>query len=299
MRILIADDDPVSRRLLEATLVRLGHEVVAVSDGTAAIEELLAPAGPRFAILDWMMPGTDGLGVCSEIRTRARDYVYVIVLTARDRHEDMVAALDGGVDDFLTKPLDQVELRARLRSGQRVLDLQERLLRTQEALRHQASHDPLTGLGNRRMILEELTSELARAGREHRAVSIAIGDLDHFKQINDTLGHAAGDLVLQTAAACLQSVLRSFEAVGRIGGEEFLLLFPGCEQSEAMQIAERARTAVAAARIEGPSGPISATMSLGVACRRPGDPIEPVALIERADLALYRAKAAGRNRVSA
>jgi diguanylate cyclase (GGDEF)-like protein len=298
MRILIADDDPVSRRLLEATLVRLGHEVVAVPDGTSAIAGLLAPGGPRLAILDWMMPGTDGIGVCSEIRTKARDYIYVIVLTARDRHEDMVAALDGGVDDFLTKPLDQVELRARLRSGERVLDLQERLLRTQEALRHQASHDHLTGVGNRRMILEELTSELMRASREHRAVSIAIGDLDHFKQINDTLGHAAGDLVLQAAAKCLQSVLRSYEAVGRMGGEEFLLLLPGCEQAEAMDIAERARAAVAAARVPGPAGPITATMSLGVACHRPGDPTEPVALIEKADLALYRAKAGGRNRVS-
>jgi diguanylate cyclase (GGDEF)-like protein len=246
-----------------------------------------------------MMPGTDGLGVCSEIRSKARDYIYVIVLTARDRHEDMVAALDGGVDDFLTKPLDQVELRARLRSGERVLDLQERLLRTQEALRHQASHDHLTGLRNRRMILEELASELSRASREQRAVSIAIGDLDHFKQINDTLGHASGDLVLQTAAKCLQAVLRSYEAVGRIGGEEFLMLFPGCDQPEALQIAERARAAVAAARVQGPSGSIAATMSLGVACRLPGETTEAVALIEKADLALYRAKAGGRNRVSA
>ena len=299
MRILIADDDPVSRRLLEATLVRLGHEVVAVSDGTVAITGLLATGGPRLAILDWMMPGADGLRVCSVVREKASDYVYIIVLTARDRREDMVAALDAGVDDFLTKPLDQVELRARLRSGERVLDLQERLLRTQDALRHQASHDHLTGLGNRRMILEELASEMTRAARERRPVSIAIGDLDHFKQINDTFGHATGDLVLQEAAKCLQSVLRSYDAAGRIGGEEFLLLLPGCDQAEAMEIAERARAAVGAARVGGPAGPIAPTMSLGVACRQPGETTEAVALVEKADLALYRAKAGGRNRVSA
>jgi two-component system, cell cycle response regulator len=298
MRILIADDDPVSRRLLEGTLVRMGHSVVAVPDGTAAIKGLMAPDGPRLAILDWMMPGIDGLGVCREIRAKSKPYIYIILLTARDKREDMLVALDAEVDDFLTKPLDQVELRVRLRSGARVLDLQEHLLETQKLLHHQAMHDHLTGLGNRRMILEELASELARASREHRALSIAIGDLDRFKQINDTLGHATGDMVLQAAAKRLLTVLRSYDAVGRLGGEEFLLLLPGCDQAEALEIAERARLAINGEPIAGPSGPISTSMSLGVACRKPGDTTEAVSLVEAADLALYRAKAGGRNRVS-
>ena len=298
MHILIADDDPVSRRLLEGTLVRMGHSVTAVADGAAAIKGLLAPDGPRLAILDWMMPGTDGLGVVHEVRAKAQDYVYIILLTARDRREDMLMALDAEVDDFLTKPFEHMELRVRLRSGARVVGLQSRLLETQKLLHHQATHDHLTGLGNRRMILEELASELARAGREHRALSIAIGDLDRFKEINDTLGHATGDVVLQAAAKRLQAVLRSYDAVGRLGGEEFLLLLPGCEQAEALEIAERARVAVEAEPVAGPSGPISMSISLGVACRKPGDTTEAVALVESADLALYRAKAGGRNRVS-
>ena len=298
MRILIADDDPVSRRLLEGTLVRMGHSVVAVADGAAALKVLLTPDGPRLAILDWMMPGIDGLGVCREVRQKSKPYIYIMLLTARDRREDMLVALDAEVDDFLTKPLDQVELRVRLRSGARVLELQEHLLETQKALHHQATHDVLTGLGNRRMILEELASELTRASREQRGLAIAIGDLDRFKQINDTLGHATGDMVLQTAGKRLQSVLRSYDAVGRLGGEEFLLLLPGCDQAEALEIAERARVAVGGQPIVGPSGPISTSMSLGVACRKPGDTTEAVALVEAADLALYRAKAGGRNKVS-
>jgi diguanylate cyclase (GGDEF)-like protein len=245
-----------------------------------------------------MMPGIDGLGVCREVREKSKPYIYIILLTARDKREDMLVALDAEVDDFLTKPLDQVELRVRLRSGARVLNLQEHLLETQKLLHHQAMHDPLTGLGNRRMILEELGAEIARASREHRAVSIAIGDLDRFKQVNDTLGHATGDIVLQTAAKRLQTVLRSYDAVGRLGGEEFLLLLPGCHQAEALEIAERARLAVGNEPINGPSGPISTSMSLGVACRKPGDTTEAVSLVEAADLALYRAKAGGRNRVS-
>jgi diguanylate cyclase (GGDEF)-like protein len=298
MRILIADDDPVSRRLLEGTLVRMGHTVIAVADGTAALKALLAADGPRFAILDWMMPGADGLTVCREVRARAGAYVYIVVLTARDRPEDRMVALDAEVDDFLTKPLDQAELRVRLRSGARVVELQSRLLESQKALQHQATHDVLTGLGNRRMILDELAAEVARSSRDRRALSIAIGDLDRFKEINDTYGHATGDQVLQIAAKRLQTVLRTYDAVGRLGGEEFLLLLPGCDQPEAREIAERARLAVSSEPIAGPAGPIPISISLGVASRRPDDSTEAVSLVAAADLALYRAKAGGRNRVS-
>jgi len=297
MHILIADDDPVSRRLLQGTLTRLGHEVIAVSDGTAAISGLLSPDGPRLAILDWMMPGADGLAVCREVRRRPEPYVYVVLLTARDKREDMVAALDAGVDDFLTKPLDSSELRARLHSGERVLALQERLLETQAALRHQATHDYLTGLWNRRMILEELTRQLNRAAHEGRPFAVAIADLDHFKQINDTHGHGTGDAVLLTAAQRIRSVLRDYDAVGRLGGEEFLLLLPGCDNEGAWQIAERARAAVAAEPMGGPVVPIPMSLSLGVAAAKVGTRADATALIEAADAAMYRAKANGRNQV--
>ena len=297
VKILIADDDPVSRRVLEGTLTRLGHTVVTVSEGRSAIRELLAPHGPTLAILDWMMPEVDGLSVCREVRRRPEPYVYVILLTARDRREDMVAALDAGADDFLTQPLDTVELRARLRSGERVLDLQAHLLETQAALRHQATHDYLTGLWNRRMILEELAREVNRASHNSTSLAVAVADIDHFKVINDTHGHAAGDLVLQTTAKRIRGVLRDYDAVGRLGGEEFLLLLPGCDRAEGQEIADRARLAVASAPIDLPSGAITVTLSLGLACRKSDAPVDASSLVETADRALYRAKANGRNRI--
>jgi diguanylate cyclase (GGDEF)-like protein len=298
MRILIADDDPISRRLLESTLRKLGHEVVAVSDGTEAIAALLQPDAPRLAILDWMMPGADGLAVCRAVRQQSETYIYVVLLTARDRREDMVMALDAEADDFLTKPFDSVELRVRLRSGERVLTLQENLLETQRALRHQATHDHLTGIWNRRRVLEELDREVHRAEHERRPCSIAVADLDHFKHINDTFGHGSGDAVLVGVGAQLQSVLRAYDAVGRYGGEEFLLLLPGCDEATAVAVAERARHAVASHPVATTSGQIGVTLSVGVAstsaCGYRRD-----ALIDTADAALYRAKSCGRNCVFA
>ena len=214
MKILIADDEPVSRRLLEGTLKKLGHDVLAVEDGTQAVATLLEADGPRMAILDWMMPGCDGLAVCREVRKRAAPYTYVILLTSRDRRSDMVEALDAEVDDFLTKPFDAVELRARLRSGERVLPLQETLLRAQEMLRHEATHDRLTGLWNRARIIDQLGREARRAEREKARLAVLLADIDHFKQVNDTYGHGVGDVVLQRgrradAIACCATTNRS------------------------------------------------------------------------------------------
>ena len=294
MRILIADDDAISRRLLEKSLTRLGHDVDAVADGQAALTALLAPDGPRLAILDWMMPGAEGPEVCRAVRARATPYVYIIFLTSRDRREDMFSALDAGADDFLTKPLDNAELRARLHSGERVIGLQERLLEIQDQLRHQASHDYLTGLWNRRAIREHLEHELQRAAREHRPLAVAIADIDHFKQVNDFHGHAAGDDVLRETVIRMRSVMRSYEALGRYGGEEFLMILPGCEGQAALDLAERTRKAVAASPMDagGVRGPV--TISLGVAWTGKGQ-ADADALIQAADAALYRAKAAGRN----
>ena len=294
MRILIADDDAISRRLLEKSLTRLGHDVDAVADGQAALTALLSPDGPRLAILDWMMPGADGPEVCRAVRARATPYVYIIFLTSRDRREDMFSALDAGADDFLTKPLDIVELRARLRSGERVIGLQERLLEIQEQLRHQALHDHLTGLWNRRAIREHLERELHRAAREGSPVAVAIADIDHFKQVNDLHGHAAGDDVLCETVDRMRCVMRDYDAIGRYGGEEFLIVLPGSQGEDALNFAERIRKAVAAAPMEagGVRGPV--TISLGVAWTADGS-ADADALIQLADAALYRAKASGRN----
>jgi two-component system cell cycle response regulator len=295
VRILIADDDPVSRRLLEATLVRLGHDVVAVADGQQAIEASRAADSPRLAILDWIMPGADGLAVCRAVRERGGPYVYVILLTARDRHEDMLAALDAECDDFLRKPFDSVELRARLRSGERVLDLQERLLKAQAQLRHDATHDHLTGLWNRGMIVEQLEREVERAQRENHRLAIVMGDVDHFKSVNDTYGHAAGDVVLKDVAQRMASIKRKYDYIGRYGGEEFLLILPGCDLQQAVPVAERLRRIVSS---EVSIGPIKwpVTISLGVASYWDMES-DAAALMAAADEALYRAKAKGRNRV--
>jgi diguanylate cyclase (GGDEF)-like protein len=296
VRILIADDDPVSRRLLEATLVRLGHEVEAVPDGLEAIEAFRSADSPRLAILDWIMPGADGLAVCRAVRDQGGPYVYVILLTARDRHEDMLAALDAQCDDFLRKPFDSVELRARIRSGERVLDLQQKLLDAQEQLRHDATHDRLTGLWNRSMIVDELEREISRSKREKRTLTILIGDVDHFKDVNDTYGHAAGDEVLRETATRMAGVRRHYDSIGRYGGEEFLLILPGCDLHQAVPVAERVRCTVSAEPVS--IGPVKwpLTISVGVASASPSTP-DAATLIAAADEALYRAKARGRNRV--
>ncbi len=297
MKILIAEDDALSRRILELALVRLGHEPTSVTNGTDAQELLLNPEGPRLAILDWMMPGADGLAVCRAVRRREGPYVYVILLTARDRHEDMVAALAADVDDFLTKPLDASELQARLRSGERLLTLQESLLETQEKLRYQATHDDLTGLWNRPTVRKQLDAELSRAKRGARPVAVLLADVDHFKKVNDTHGHSAGDVVLREAALRMRSALRAYDSIGRYGGEEFLIVLPDCTTELAMMVAERARAAVAApVRLGEVDLPLS--ISLGVASTA-AVAAESDALIRAADQALYRAKAAGRNRVAA
>jgi two-component system cell cycle response regulator len=298
MRILIADDDPVSCRLLEATLVRLGHEVVSVANGTDAMTALLNPNGPPLAILDWMMPGADGLTVCRAVRQRPAPYVYLILLTARSRREDRVAGLDAEADDFLTKPFDAVELRARLRCGERVIDLQEDLLEAQEALRFEATYDRLTGLSRREVVLDQLDREVARARREGRPLAVLMIDLDNFKQINDTHGHPAGDAVLREAADRLRGIVRNYDFIGRYGGEEFLLVLPGCTIAAARQIAERARAVIATEPFHIDHVEMPTTISLGLAWTG-GAQEDAGTLLQVADNALYRAKAEGRNRIEA
>jgi diguanylate cyclase (GGDEF)-like protein len=296
VKILVADDDPVNRRLIASKLEGHGHSVVTAVDGAEAITALLDPDGPRVAIVDWMMPGVDGLSVCREVRKNSSTYTYIILLSARDGKESAVTGLDAGADDYLSKPVDGAELLARIRAGQRILDLQSTLLSAQEALRTEATRDHLTGLWNRRMVSEQLSRELNRARHERRPLCVAMIDLDSFKQINDTLGHGAGDAVLREAAAALRSQLREYDFIGRYGGDEFVCVLPGCDAPVGRAIAERLRAIIAAEPFKWNDHSVPITISVGLASTGSAG-LDAEALVHAADEALYRAKARGRNRV--
>jgi two-component system cell cycle response regulator len=300
VKVLIAEDDRVSRRLLEVTLDKWGYELIVCKDGLAAWESLQKPDAPRLAILDWMMPGKDGVRLCREIRARSgHPYVYVILLTSRNSRDDMIMGLDAGADDYLSKPFDQRELELRLRTGRRILDLQSELISAREALRIQATHDSLTGIWNRSAILETLENELSRAQRQGLSLAAIITDLDHFKKINDTYGHTVGDAVLREAARRMRAAMRPYDGLGRYGGEEFLIVAPGCDTGNGLLVAERLRLAITNEPILTPEVDLSISASFGLAALSGSHSIDTDNLISAADEALYRAKSAGRNRIEA
>ncbi|HEV2522170.1 MAG TPA: diguanylate cyclase [Candidatus Acidoferrales bacterium] len=297
MKILVADDESVSRRMVEALLVKWGYEVVSAEDGDAAWEQLRTPLAPRMALLDWMMPGQNGVDVCRAMRThRPEPYTYIVLLTAKDTKESVVEGLESGADDYLTKPFNPQELKARIRVGMRVLQLEDNLVQAREAMRFRATHDALTGVWNRGAILDALNREVWRSRREGKSLGVLMADLDHFKSVNDTYGHVAGDCVLREVGKRMQSDIRPYDAVGRYGGEEFLILLPGCGSSETSEKAERLRFAITREPIDTPSGALKVTMSIGgvATVEWPSDSANQI--LQMADLALYRAKEEGRNR---
>src|SRR5580658_4345446 len=301
MRILIADDSIVSRHLLDATLRKWGYEVVIASDGLEAWNALKEKDAPRIAILDWMMPGMTGPEVCKRVRERAPGsdgtYTYLLLLSSKSQREDLIEGLESGADDYLTKPFDQHELKVRLRAGTRIIDLQRELLEAREALREQATKDFLTRLWNRSSILDILQRELMRGARENRAVGVVLADLDRFKNVNDTFGHFAGDAVLREFSRRMLHCMRSYDAIGRYGGEEFLIVLPGCDEHCTATQAERMRVALAGEPMLINEIRYESTCSFGGASWHPGMPQQVENLIRIADKALYMAKNQGRNRV--
>ncbi len=296
MKVLIADDELMSRKLLQKTLERAGYDVTAVENGRLAAEHLCPANGPRLALLDWVMPELDGPGVCREVRKRKQQsYVYMVLLTSKESKEDVVAGLESGADDYLTKPFDPEELKARLRTGLRILDLEDRLIEAREEMRFQATHDGLTALWNRGMIVDLLGRELARSIRENFSTAILMCDLDHFKSVNDTYGHLGGDDVLKETAKRLLASVRSYDFVGRYGGEEFLVVLNNCNPAYAFARADEIRKAIAQKPVTSSCGPVPITMSLGLLLNQEWGrrPVEE--LLHEADAALYVAKAAGRN----
>jgi diguanylate cyclase (GGDEF)-like protein len=261
-----------------------------------AWEALQAEGAPQLAILDWMMPEMDGVEVCRKVCERKTGRPpYIILLTALDDKASIVAGLDAGANDYVGKPYDPDELRARIEVGRRFVELHEELAEARRELEIQARTDRLTGVINRGAIISHLEQEIERAQREGGLLGLGMLDIDHFKKVNDVHGHAAGDEVLREVVRRSVSVLRRYDVFGRVGGEEFLVVVPGADARELEEVLQRIRQAIAKTPIAVAGREIAVTVGLGGATRA-GDSADE--LIARADDALYAAKVAGRDRVS-
>lgn len=292
LRIVISDGEGS----LCKTLTRWGYEVSVAADGNEALRLLTQQDPATLAILNSEMKGLRGAELCQRLRADGIEpYIYVILLMEKSQNDDLLEAFEQGADDYLAKPFDGYELRAKLLVAKRILGLQERLLCMRDELLVQATHDSLTGLWNRNASMEALKRELVRADREGKTVGLMLADLDHFKQINDTYGHLAGDRVLQAVATRMKKSMRTYDTVGRYGGEEFLILSPGCDEEAIFRRAEHLRTAISSEPVVTPEAMISISLTLGAAVAT-GTTV-PDQILKVVDEALYRAKRAGRNRV--
>ena len=298
-KVLVADDSPVYRHLVSQCLREWGFEVVLANDGREAWKIINQPASPTLVITDWVMPELNGVELCRKIRERssAPEYVYTILLTSKDEKRDLLTAMAGGADDYLVKPFDEQELRARLSVGERICTMQRELLDARDELRRAAMHDGLTELLNHSEITESLRRELVRSQRDNKPVSVIMADIDHFKAVNDELGHQAGDEVLKEIARRLRMAVRTYDSVGRYGGEEFMMVLPGCSLSSAFSRADEFRASVSGRPIHTGVGPRTVTLSVGVAATNGQSKDNAATLIRLADLGLYQAKQNGRNRV--
>jgi two-component system cell cycle response regulator len=310
LQILVADDDPLGLRLTERVLTRAGYSVIAAEEGLAALDLLHRKNGPRLALIDWTMPGMDGPEVCRRVREASEHpYTYMILLTSRESKQDLISGLEAGADDYLTKPCDTEELKARLRAGRRVVELHDRLA-------HEARHDPLTQLPNRSWFLRNLAESFGKSREsQHHRFGVLFIDLDGFKAVNDTLGHGVGDQLLKQVANRLKACLREDDSVARaldfsgparddqdsllarMGGDEFTVLLEQVQkESDAVIVAERIHdTLELPFRIGSDDVRISASVGVAVSGPRCDSAEE---LLRLADAAMYRAKALRKSGVS-
>ena len=299
MQALVVDDSAVYRKLIGDHLRSWGFGVTLAESGSEAWRILEQPNAPKLVLLDWVLPDLDGLELCQRIRQAGASspYTYIILLTSKEGRQNMLQAMQAGADDYLVKPFDELELKARLLVGKRILDLQEQLVSARESMRHAATHDSLTGLTNRGEILAMLERELERARRERKPVAVILCDVDHFKDVNDTLGHLFGDEALREIGRRLRTQLRVYDGVGRYGGEEFLMVLPSCDLPNALLRADGLREIIAKTPVVCSGEERLITMSMGVAVSACEGKNEVEMLLNQADAGLYKAKENGRNRI--
>lgn len=299
MQILVAEDSPVYRQVLSSHLQEWGFPFTIAKDGSEAWMFLQRPDCPKLILLDWVLPGVDGVELCRRIRLAGSEhsYSYVILLTGKDAKKDLLEAMQAGVDDYLVKPFDQMELKARLLVGKRIVELHQELVSAKESMQYAAAHDSLTGITNRGEVLGSLRRELERARRTMKPVSVLLADVDHFKDVNDSLGHLCGDEALKEIVGRLRSKLRVYDSLGRYGGEEFLMILPDCDLMSALIRADELRTCVGSKPIGSSKASRSITVSMGVAVSTDHQADDIGALLNQADRGLYAAKQDGRNRV--
>jgi len=299
MQALVVEDSAVYRKLIGDHLRSWGFGVTLAVSGSEAWQILEKPDSPKLVLLDWVLPDLDGIELCKRIRQAGSSgpYVYVILLTSNEGQQNMLDALQAGADDYLVKPFDELELKARLLVGKRILDLQEELVSARESMRHAATHDSLTGLMNRGEILVMLERELERSRRERAPLAVILGDIDHFKSVNDTFGHLFGDEALREIGRRLRAQIRVYDGVGRYGGEEFLMVLPNCDLPNAQLRANELREIIASTPVVCSGEERLITMSMGIAVSVCEGKNEVERLLNQADAGLYAAKEKGRNRI--
>jgi len=295
--VLVVDDSPVARKLVEHALPEDQYEIISAKTGEEALQ-LFAERRPGLVITDWLMPDITGLEVCERIRADFRDsFTYIILLTGVSEKEKIVKGLQSGADEFLTKPFDAAELRARIGVGRRIVELHRELEAKNLLLEQLSLTDSMTGLPNRRAIEEWAKRQLSGAARHDFPLWVIMADLDKFKSVNDTYGHEAGDVVLKGFAETLKSHSRQCDICGRMGGDEFLIIITFAEAAGARLAIERIREQVEAKKFDFGGNSVGVTASFGIAGYHHGQETNFERLMVRADAALYSAKRKGGNRV--